>query len=105
MSEKKIATAHEPLIHLSKRESISPVKSWLIRIAVRTCMDMQRSPWQRWVNRRVTPEMLPERPADAEPADAALTLAVMKLPRREREAVILYYYQDLTMQETVMRWG
>ena len=33
MSEKKIATAHEPLIHLSKRESISPAKSWLIRIA------------------------------------------------------------------------
>ncbi len=33
MNEKKRATANEPLIHLSKRESISIVKSWLIRIA------------------------------------------------------------------------
>ncbi len=33
MSEKKNATAHEPLFQLSKRESISAVKSWLIRLA------------------------------------------------------------------------
>ena len=33
MNEKKHATANEPLIHLSKRESISIVKSWLIRLA------------------------------------------------------------------------
>ena len=33
MKEKKNATANEPLIHLSKRESISIVKSWLIRLA------------------------------------------------------------------------
>ena len=33
MNEKKNATANEPLIHLSKRESISIVKSWLIRLA------------------------------------------------------------------------
>ena len=33
MNEKKKALASEPLIHLSKRESISPIKSWLIRLA------------------------------------------------------------------------
>jgi len=33
MNEKKTATAHEPLIHLSKRESISTAKAWMIRIA------------------------------------------------------------------------
>ena len=33
MSEKKNASVHEPLIHLSKRESISAVKSWAIRLA------------------------------------------------------------------------
>lgn len=81
------------------------MRTWLIRIAIRTCVDMQRSPWQRWVNRRVTPEMLPEQPVDADPADSALTLAVMNLPRREREAVILYYYQGLTMQEAADALG
>ena len=32
MNEKKNAPNHEPLIHLSKRESISAAKSWLIRL-------------------------------------------------------------------------
>lgn len=32
MSEKKNATNREPLIHLSKRESISAAKSWMIRL-------------------------------------------------------------------------
>ena len=33
MNEKKNATVHEPLIHLSKRGSISTAKSWMIRVA------------------------------------------------------------------------
>ncbi|MBP3653492.1 MAG: ABC transporter permease [Clostridia bacterium] len=33
MSEKKNAPIHEPLIQLSKRESISAAKSWMIRLA------------------------------------------------------------------------
>ncbi len=32
MNEKKSAPNHEPLIHLSKRESISTSKSWMIRV-------------------------------------------------------------------------
>ena len=32
MNEKKNALRHEPLIHLSKRESISAAKSWMIRL-------------------------------------------------------------------------
>ena len=33
MNEKKNASKHEPLIHLSKRESISAAKAWGIRVA------------------------------------------------------------------------
>ena len=32
MNEKRTALKHEPLIHLSKRESISAAKSWMIRL-------------------------------------------------------------------------
>ncbi len=77
----------------------SSEKTWLTRIAVRTCCDMRRSFWFRRVDRYVTPEMLPEIAADAEEDDQALTLAVMNLPRRLREAVILYYYQDMSVGE------
>ena len=74
-------------------------KTWLTRIAMRTCMDMRRSSWFRREDRRVTPEMLPEKSQEAEAEESALTLAVMNLPRKEREVVLLYYYQDMTMKE------
>ena len=77
----------------------SSEKTWLMKIAVRVCYDMNRSSWRRMINRRVTPDMLPEPAADADSRDEALTLAVMWLPRRLREAVVLYYYQGMTVVE------
>ena len=41
-------------------------KTWLMRIAINTCRDMRRSRWTRHVDRRVTPEMLPEASAPFE---------------------------------------
>ena len=53
-------------------------KTWLVRIAVNTCKDMRRAA-----------------------ADSVhLTLEIMRLPDRERDAVILYYYQGMTLRET-----
>ena len=81
------------------------LRTWLIRIAMRTCMDMRRSSWFRRVDRRVTPEMLPDQTGEATEADTALTLAVMNLPKKEREVILLYYYQDLTMKEIASTLG
>lgn len=75
-------------------------KTWLTRIAVNVCRDMLRAGWFRHVDRRVTPDALPDAPSFATPSDDALTLAIMKLPRKLREAVVLYYYQGMDMQET-----
>lgn len=77
----------------------SSEKTWLTRIAMRTCCDMRRSFWFRRMDRRITPEMLPDRASEAEEDETALTLAVMNLPRREREVVLLYYYQDMNMTD------
>ena len=77
----------------------SSARTWLTRIAMRTCMDMRRGFWFRRVDRRVTPEMLPERAQEAEAGESALTLAVMNLPKKEREVILLYYYQDMNMNE------
>lgn len=77
----------------------SSARTWLTRIAMRTCMDMRRGFWFRRVDRRVTPEMLPDRAQEAETGESALTLAVMNLPKKEREVVLLYYYQDMNMNE------
>ncbi len=80
-------------------------KTWLTRIAIRTCCDMRRSFWFRRVDRYVTPEMLPEAVQETEAEDQTLTLAVMNLPRKLREAVILYYYQDMSVQDTAALLG
>ena len=74
-------------------------KTWLTRIAINTCRDYLRGGWFRHTDRTVTPEMLP---IGVEPPDAAdydLAMAVMKLPRKLREAIMLYYYQDMSTEE------
>ena len=74
-------------------------KAWLMRIAVNTCKDMRRSGWYRYVDRRVNPESLPHASQPFNKRDEALTLAVMALPRKLMDAVILYYYQGMDMKD------
>ena len=85
--------------------SASSEKTWLTRIAMRTCCDMRRSFWFRRMDRRITPDMLPDRASEAEEDETALTLAVMNLPRREREVILLYYYQDMNMTDIASALG
>ena len=78
----------------------SSEKTWLTRIAVNTCRDMMRSRWFVHIDRSVDIAGLPEESAESDPEDTELMETVLKLPRKQREAVLLYYYQNLTMQET-----
>lgn len=77
----------------------SSMKTWLTRIAIRTCCDMRRGFWFRHMDRRFTPEMLPEQAQDTPEEDQSLTLAVMNLPKKLREVILLYYYQDMNVNE------
>ena len=83
----------------------SSEKTWLTRIAMRTCCDMRRSFWFRRMDRRITPEMLPDQASEADEDETALTLAVMNLPRKEREVILLYYYQDMNMTDIAAALG
>ena len=80
-------------------------RTWLMRIAINTCRDMRRSRWTRHVDRRVTPEMLPEASAPFEERDEELTLALMRLPPKQREAVLLRYYQRMSLAQTAQAMG
>ena len=77
----------------------SSEKTWLTRIAVNTCKDMRRGAWFRHIDRRVTPEMLPEAIIQPTEKNLDLTLALMNLPKKYREAIMLYYYQDMDVRE------
>lgn len=80
-------------------------KTWVMRIAMNTCHDLRRSGWFRLMDRRYTPDMLPETGADCTPADDTLITAVMHLPPKLREVVLLYYYQGMTTLEIASALG
>lgn len=80
-------------------------KTWLMRIAINTCRDMRRSAWLRHMDRRVTPDMLPAAFLPFEEADEELLLAVMALPVKLRETVLLYFYQDMCVKEIAESLG
>ena len=83
----------------------SSEKTWILKIAMRTCYDMNHSGWSRFFNRRVTPEMLPEASVPFTERDDALTQAVMRLPEKLRRVIILYYYQGLGVREIAETLG
>ena len=75
-------------------------KTWLMRIAINTCRDYQRRAWLRWMDRSVDAErlMLPGgTPVDSQ--DDTVIRAVMALPARDREVVLLRYYQQMKLDE------
>ena len=74
-------------------------KTWLCRIAVNVCRNMKRSWWWRHVDRAVEIDNLPEAGAAFATEDDSLLQAVCALPLRQREVILLYYYQDMNMAE------
>ena len=87
-------------IHLDRLQDPSKEKSWLTKIAVNICRDYLRTPWVVHTNRYVQPEDLQIASEQPDETHAALTAALMNLPRRHMEAVILRYVQGYDIHET-----
>ena len=77
----------------------SDPKTWLMRIAINTCRDMQRGSWLKHISRTVTLDQLAE-PSETFSDDAlAVNLEIARLPAKLRETVLLYYYQNMKTEE------
>ena len=86
--------------HLDSQQDPEKEKSWLVTIAVNVCRDHLRSAWVRHMNRFVQPEDLPVA-ADPPGEDRMiLTAAIMNLPPKYSEVIILRYVQGMDLQET-----
>ncbi|WP_010276253.1 sigma-70 family RNA polymerase sigma factor [Paenibacillus senegalensis] len=79
-------------------------KTWLMRITINVCKDMLRGFW--W--KRVKTTFLPEQPDDqgtpeqlvtARDANRRLWEEVLRLPPLLKDAVILYYYEEMETPE------
>ena len=87
--------------HFDRFRGEAEEKTWLTRIAINTCKDLLKSSWFRNTDRSVTPDTLPEGSAPFEERDDTVTRAVMSLPDKLREAVLLRWYQGLSLEEMV----
>lgn len=77
----------------------SSEKTWLMRIAINNCKDVQKSAWNRLVDRRVTMDDLPEPIVQPAEENVALIEEILRLPGKERAAILLYYYQGMGVAE------
>ena len=72
-------------------------KTWLIRIAINVCRDIQRTAWFRNLGRMVNLDdvKIPqEMKVKSEVVDQ-----IMRMPKKLREVVLLYYYEDMSQSE------
>ncbi len=79
-------------IHTFKRKS--SLKTWITGICINTCKDMIKK--KRYIES--IDETIPDTDTDVE-SQMSVTEAVMSLPLKIREVVILYYYREFTMKE------
>ena len=89
--------AYEHISQILSGEIMSE-KAWLMRIAVNSCRDMLRSSWMRHIDKRRAIEDLTLVSPSNHEESFALTQAVMALPVKLREVVLLYYYQDMNLR-------
>ena len=73
-------------------------RAWLSRIAINTCKDMLRSSWMRHIDRRRAIEELPLATPPQHQENLELTEAILSLPPKLKDIVLLHYYQGLTLR-------
>ena len=77
----------------------SSEKTWLIRIAINVCKDMQRTAWFRHIGRMVSLDEV-QIPQEQElDVKSAVVAEIMSLPGKLKEVVLLYYYEDMNLSE------
>ena len=79
----------------------SSPKTWLTRIAINVCKDMQR----RRSRQPLLPGHLPEAVHRDDNYDDSVITEVMALPEKYRAVILLRYYQELSISETAKVLG
>ena len=80
------------------RGEIENERAWLSRIAVNTCKDALRSSWMRHIDRRRAIEELPLAAPPQHEESLELTEAILKLPPKLKDIVLLHFYQGLSLR-------
>ncbi len=74
-------------------------KTWLAHIAANTCRDTLRAGWFRMRRRSQPMEALESLPAPEAPRLSPVRDAVLALPGKYREVIVLYYLQNYNLRQ------
>ena len=85
--------------------SIRNEKAWLMRVAMNTCRDYRRTQWFKHIDFRVSLDELPPSYVSVPEEDRDLVIEVCNLPDKYKRLVLLYYYSNMTLQDTAETLG
>lgn len=80
-------------------------KAWIMRIAINTCKDYRRTNWFRRVDLAKAIEEIPTTIYGALDESIDMIIDVMRLPGNMKQAILLYHYQNLTLEEVAAILG
>ncbi len=80
-------------------------KTWLMRIAMNVCADYKRGKWFKHVDMTKAIEDIPQSMSSVLPEDRSLLYDILQLPPKLKQVILLYYYQEMTMEETAKALG
>jgi RNA polymerase sigma factor (sigma-70 family) len=92
--------------HLDEYDTISSYKSWIYRVTINRCKDKLRSSFfKRFIFNNdllynmTSKDATPEDQLLKEKAAESLSLSVLSLPVKYREVIILFYYEEMSIEE------
>ena len=85
--------------HYSTFRGEASEKTWLTRIVINTCKDHLHSAWFRNRQLEVSADSLPLSSPPPDETHLDLMAAIMKLPVKNREVILLKYQQGLNNEE------
>lgn len=94
----KAMKSYDSFLHNSKE------KTWLIRIAINSCKNIMRTRWFRFPMLSIEEQQYLDICKSLEDVIEKDTIskAIMSLNKSDRELIILYYYQELSVKEISM---
>jgi RNA polymerase sigma factor (sigma-70 family) len=80
-----------------------PLRPWLLAIVINRCRNIRRTRWFRLV--RVPDPFQPAALVDANVEHIDLDRALARLPQRDRQALFLHFYLDLSVEDVALALG
>ena len=80
-------------------KGLSEEKTWITKIAINVCKNYLRNPWRKIVYPESALENLPADHDGGIHTDDTLIVSIKKLKPKYKEAILLCYYQEMSIKE------